>query len=71
MDVKDASVMDRWSRYIGAMGVDAVTKQAAASVFLSGAGPLGMEIAKNVVLSGLKRFTFHDHRNTTYRDLSG
>jgi hypothetical protein len=26
MDVKDASVMDRWSRYIGAMGVDAVTK---------------------------------------------
>ena len=50
----DEAVKDRWSRYIGAMGVEAVAKQAAASIFLSGAGALGVEIAKNLVLSGCK-----------------
>ena len=30
MDISDEKVKDRWSRYIGAMGVDAVAKQAAA-----------------------------------------
>jgi len=42
------------------MGVDAVTKQAAANIFLSGAGSLGIEIAKNLVLSGCKSLTLHD-----------
>jgi molybdopterin/thiamine biosynthesis adenylyltransferase len=44
------------------MGLEAVTKQANASVFLSGIGALGVEIAKNVVLSGVKRFTIHDDK---------
>lgn len=30
IDVDDESVKDRWSRYIGAMGVEAVSKQAKA-----------------------------------------
>lgn len=60
IDIDDEAVKDRWSRYIGAMGVEAVQKQAAASIFLSGAGALGVEIAKNLVLSGCKRFTLHD-----------
>ena len=71
MDIQDESVKDRWSRYIGAMGLDAVTKQSNASIFLSGLGALGLEISKNIVLSGVKRFTIHDTAKATYRDLSG
>lgn len=53
------------------MGIEAVAKQAAASIFLSGAGALGIEIAKNLVLAGCKTFTLHDNKPITYRDLSG
>ena len=60
IDVDDEAVKDRWSRYIGAMGVEAVAKQAKAQIFLSGASAMGIEIAKNMVLAGCKGFTFHD-----------
>jgi molybdopterin/thiamine biosynthesis adenylyltransferase len=53
------------------MGVEAVARQAAANIFVSGAGALGIEIAKNLVLSGCKSFTLHDTVKTTNRDLSG
>jgi hypothetical protein len=33
IDVDDEAVKDRWSRYIGAMGVEAVAKQSRASIF--------------------------------------
>lgn len=33
IDVDDDAVKDRWSRYIGAMGVEAVAKQSRASIF--------------------------------------
>ena len=69
--MEDETVKDRWSRYIGAMGVEAVAKQAAASIFLSGAGALGVEIAKNIVLSGCKQFTLHDPKLVSWTDLSG
>jgi ubiquitin-activating enzyme E1 len=52
------------------MGVDAVRKQAAAKVFLSGASGLGVEIAKNLVLSGCKSFTLHDPQMVDIKDLS-
>ncbi len=71
INVEDEAVKDRWSRYIGAMGVEAVAKQSAANIFLSGAGALGIEIAKNLVLSGCKSFTMHDFKPITMRDLSG
>ena len=71
MNVNDEAVKDRWSRYIGAMGVEAVAKQSAAHIFLSGAGSLGVEISKNIVLSGCKSFTLHDNKPISYRDLSG
>jgi len=71
LDVDDEAVKDRWSRYIGAMGVEAVAKQAAASIFLSGAGALGVEVAKNIVLSGCKSFTLHDPKPVNLKDLSG
>ena len=71
MNIEDEAVKDRWSRYIGAMGIEAVAKQSAASIFLSGAGALGIEIAKNLVLAGCKQFTLHDYKPISYRDLSG
>jgi ubiquitin-protein ligase/predicted secreted protein len=71
IDVNDEKVKDRWSRYIGAMGVEAVSKQAAANIFLSGAGAVGIEIAKNLVLAGCKSFTLHDTVQATVNDLSG
>jgi molybdopterin/thiamine biosynthesis adenylyltransferase len=52
------------------MGVEAVAKQAAAHIFVSGAGALGVEISKNLVLSGCKSFTLHDTKPITQRDLS-
>jgi len=71
IDIDDEAVKDRWSRYIGAMGAEAVAKQAAAHIFLSGAGALGIEISKNLVLSGCKSFTLHDTAPITTKDLSG
>jgi len=71
LNVEDESVKDRWSRYIGAMGIDAVAKQAASSVLLCGLDALGVEISKNIVLSGCKRFTVCDYKNVANTDLSG
>lgn len=71
IDINDEKVKDRWSRYIGAMGIDAVAKQSKCSVFLAGMGSLGVEIAKNIVMSGIKRLTIHDSKLTTFTDLAG
>ena len=70
LNVDDTGVKDRWSRYIGAVGIDAVAKQSKSCVFLSGAGGLGIEIAKNIVLSSCKEFVLHDTALTTNNDLS-
>jgi len=42
------------------MGIDAVKKQSKATVFISGLDNLGVEIAKNIVLAGVKKITLHD-----------
>lgn len=39
-------------------------------VLISGAGGLGVEIAKNVVLGGVKSVTLHDTKPVTVSDLS-
>ena len=70
LDIDAEEVKDRWSRYIGALGIEAVRKQAAAHVFLSGVGGLGVEIAKNIVLAGCKSITIHDTQNTSMLDLA-
>lgn len=41
-----------------------------ASVLVAGMGGLGVEIAKNVILSGVKSVTVQDQSNTTWTDLS-
>lgn len=71
IDIEDEEVKDRWSRYIGAMGIEAVKKQSQAKVLLLGANSLCIEIAKNIVLSGVKRLTLWDDQSTSYSDLSG
>ncbi len=68
LSVEDVGVKDRWSRYIGAVGIDAVAKQAKSNVLVCGAGGLGIEIAKNLVLSGCKEFVLQDSRNVTRLD---
>ena len=70
IDINDAAVKDRWSRYIGAMGIEAVAKQAESTVLLSGLGGLGVEIAKNLVLAGCKELILHDKKCASYYDLA-
>ena len=53
------------------MGVEAVAKQSKASILLLGFGPVGVEIAKNIVLSGCKEFSIWDNKVVTWADLSG
>ena len=57
INIEDEAVKDRWSRYIGAMGIEAVAKQSAANIFLSGAGALGIEALSR----GARRVVFVDN----------
>ena len=70
-ELNDDMIKDRYSRYIGALGLDAVHKQSNATIFLSGLGPLGIEIAKNIVLSGCKELILHDTKKTSIYDITG
>jgi molybdopterin/thiamine biosynthesis adenylyltransferase len=42
------------------MGIEAVSKQSKANILLFGLSSLGIEIAKNIVLSGCKRLSVQD-----------
>lgn len=57
MDINDEKVKDRWSRYIGAMGIDAVSRQSKADLMIIGLGPFALEVVKNIVLSGCRKLT--------------
>jgi ubiquitin-activating enzyme E1 len=70
-DTDDRKVADRWSRYIGAMGIEAVKKQSTAKVAVVGMGSLGLEIAKNIVLSGVNTLTLVDWRKIAASELLG
>jgi molybdopterin/thiamine biosynthesis adenylyltransferase len=71
IDINDEKVKDRWSRYIGAMGIDAVSKQSKADILVFGLGPMALEVIKNLVLSGCRRLTIVDEKDVRYEDLSG
>ena len=71
LNIDNDDVKDRYSRYIGAMGIEAVKRQANANIFLTGANALGIEIAKNLILSGCKSFVIHDHKKVNQFDLAG
>ena len=52
------------------LGHAAMKRMALSNILVSGMGGVGVEIAKNVVLSGVKSVTIHDETNTTLSDLS-
>ncbi|MEE6460397.1 hypothetical protein FKM82_000949, partial [Ascaphus truei] len=62
----DDSLYSR-QRYV--LGDTAMQKMAQSHVFLSGMGGLGVEIAKNIVLAGIKALTIHDTRHCETWDL--
>eukprot|EP00286_Rhodomonas_abbreviata_P000509 CAMPEP_0181287918 /NCGR_PEP_ID=MMETSP1101-20121128/49_1 /TAXON_ID=46948 /ORGANISM="Rhodomonas abbreviata, Strain Caron Lab Isolate" /LENGTH=426 /DNA_ID=CAMNT_0023391993 /DNA_START=9 /DNA_END=1286 /DNA_ORIENTATION=- len=61
---------DLHSRTIAALGEEMVRAIASSNVLVSGLNGLGCEVAKNVLLGGVKSLTLHDTKQTTYWDLS-
>lgn len=59
-----------YSRQLYVLGHAAMKKMAASDVLISGMGGLGVEIAKNVVLAGVKSVTIHDTQPASWSDLS-
>ncbi|CAG5128343.1 unnamed protein product [Candidula unifasciata] len=59
-----------YSRQLYVLGHDAMRKMAHSNVLVSGLGGLGVEIAKNLALGGVKSVTLHDTQNVTWLDLS-
>lgn len=54
-----------YSRQLYVLGHDAMRRMANSDILLSGLGGLGLEIAKNVILGGVKSITLHDTANCT------
>jgi ubiquitin-activating enzyme E1 len=52
------------------LGHDAMKKMQASNILISGLGGIGVEIAKNIILGGVKSVTIHDDKNTSIEDLS-
>ncbi|CBJ31934.1 conserved unknown protein [Ectocarpus siliculosus] len=61
---------DLYSRQLYVMGKTAMAKMGKADVLISGMSGLGAEVAKNVVLAGVRSVTLHDDRPATLEDLS-
>lgn len=55
-------------RYV--LGHDAMKRMQSSNVLISGLRGLGVEIAKNVILGGVKSVTLHDEGVAEWRDLS-
>jgi len=61
---------DLHSRQLAVYGREAMRRLAGANVLISGLRGLGVEVAKNVILAGVKSVTLHDHSNVEMWDLS-
>ena len=59
-----------YSRQLYVLGHDAMKKMAKSAVLVSGMKGLGLEIAKNIILGGVKSVTLHDVENAEIIDLS-
>jgi len=59
-----------YSRQLYVLGHEAMKNMSNASILLSGLGGLGAEIAKNLILSGVKKVVLHDTKLCTWKDLS-
>ncbi|XP_063844660.1 ubiquitin-like modifier-activating enzyme 1 isoform X2 [Scylla paramamosain] len=58
-----------YSRQLYVLGHDAMRRMASSDVLISGLGGLGVEIAKNVILGGVKSVTVHDTKDASMHDL--
>lgn len=58
-----------YSRQLYVLGHDAMRRMASSDVLISGLGGLGVEIAKNVILGGVKSVTLHDNAVCQVSDL--
>merc|ERR1712226_631968 len=61
---------DLYSRQLYTLGKSAMLEMRKTKVLISGMGGLGVEIAKNVILAGVKEVCVHDVTATTISDLS-
>lgn len=61
---------DRYSRQHYVLGEAAMNRMAKSNVFISGLGGVGVEIAKDVALAGVKKLTLHDTALASFGDLS-
>ncbi|CAD8208380.1 unnamed protein product [Paramecium pentaurelia] len=68
-DSNDQNLQNLMSRYIGVVGLDAVKKQSESTIFIHILNGLGIEIAKNIVLSGVKRLILFDPQLVQMSDL--
>lgn len=59
-----------YSRQIYAIGESAMIKLRKANVLISGLGGVGVEVAKNLILGGIRHVTLHDTKNVKWHDLS-
>ncbi|XP_064632231.1 ubiquitin-like modifier-activating enzyme 1 isoform X2 [Lineus longissimus] len=59
-----------YSRQLYVLGHDAMRRMGAANILVSGMKGLGVEIAKNIILGGVKSVALHDEGNTELADLS-
>ncbi|XP_033645283.1 ubiquitin-like modifier-activating enzyme 1 [Asterias rubens] len=59
-----------YSRQLYVLGHDAMKRMNRSDVLISGMGGLGVEIAKNIVLGGVKSLTIHDEGNVTIENLA-
>ncbi|PFH52661.1 hypothetical protein AMATHDRAFT_74124 [Amanita thiersii Skay4041] len=71
MDIDEAAIDEGlYSRQLYVLGHEAMKKMAASNVLIVGMQGLGVEIAKNVVLAGVKSVTIYDPNPVTVQDLS-
>jgi len=59
-----------YSRQLYVLGHEAMRKMNNSNVLICGLGGLGVEIAKNVILGGVKSVCVQDTQNATYMDLA-
>ncbi|KAJ1471876.1 hypothetical protein T484DRAFT_1842447 [Baffinella frigidus] len=59
-----------YSRQLYVLGHDAMRKMQKSSILLIGLGGLGVEIAKDLALAGVKSLTLHDPQETTPSDFA-
>ncbi|XP_042226098.1 ubiquitin-like modifier-activating enzyme 1 [Homarus americanus] len=68
----EVTVIDEalYSRQLYVLGHQAMTRMGHSHVLVCGLGGLGVEVAKNVILGGVKSVTLHDTKSVTQHDLS-